>query len=393
MFNYAVYPILVRILDTANFGDFAAIMAISNQILGLLLAFNLISIYLVKSQGEAKAKAHAEVIQKVLIWIFLIITVLLVALSPYLHNLLHIENVSSFLILSAILVAAVPAVVWMGYLQGHKEMVRIGVYNTGSSLAKLILSIGLALAIGTMGAILGMLGGIFVGLVILLLYPGVKLPSIKTVFQKSEPEEIRYLLSLRRYILGCILVVGTFSFLQNYDITLAKALFEPSMAGVYSGVSVLSNALYYVSFLIIWIIMPEIQINNPTVNRRVLGTAYKLLGALTVAVVLGEVLAKNYATRILLGASFASQGSLLIFASLYQLTLVATTLYAFFLLVQRKKRSVVLAGLVFAFTVTLPAVFAHTLTGMILLLWGSLLLALLVYSLLINLYSLSSRKR
>lgn len=390
-FNYALYPILVRILNTANFGDFAAIIAISNQILGLLLAFNIILIYLVKSQGEDKAKAHAEVIQKSLIWLLLLMTVVMLAFSPFLHNLLHIKNLSSFLLLSIILLAAIPAVVWIGYLQGHKEMVRIGVFNVGASLAKLILSVGLAMAFGTTGAIAGILGGTAVGLLILAIYPGVKLPSIKTVFQKSQPTEKSYLLSLGRYMLSCVFVVGALSFLQNYDITLAKALFPPDMAGVYSGVSILSNALYYVSFLVIWIIMPEIQINNRAVNRRVLGTAYKLLSALAIVSIGGEFLAKNFITKVLLGPDFASQGKILIFASLYQLTLVAITLYAFYLLVQRKRRSILLAGLVFGLALFLPAYLTSSLTSMIVILWISLLLAIILYGLIITIYTGFSR--
>ena len=380
VFNYALYPILVRILNTSSFGDFAAITAISNQLLGLLLAFNIISIYLVKSQGEDEAKAHAEVIQKSLIWFFLLMTLAVLALSPFLHNLLHIQNVGSFFLLSIILMAAVPAVVWMGYLQGHKELVRVGLYNVTAALAKLILSTGLAIWLGTMGAIAGTLGGVLIGLAVLSIYPGVKLPSIRSIFQKSKPKEMQYLFTLKGYIFECLLAVGALSFLQNYDITLAKVLFQPATAGVYSGVSILSNALYYVSFLVIWIIMPEIQINNPKANRRVLGTAYKLLGALTVVAVAGELVLKNFITGALLGAGFASQGYLLIFATLYQLTLVGITLYVFYLLVQRKKRGAILAGLVFATTVSLPARFAHTPLEMIQILWLSLLIALGVYA-------------
>ncbi len=384
--NYSLYPILVRILNTRDFGDFAAIVAISNQILGILLAFNIISIYLVKSQPEETARRHAQIIQKTLIWFFLAATVLLLIASPALHSILKVQSVVSFVILAIILASAVPSIVWTGYLQGHKEMVRIGIYSLSASFAKLVMATVLAVLFGTTGAVWGLLAGSLVGLIVLRLMPGVKLPQLSTIFKGSDKGEKAFLLSLRGYFVGCILVVGGLSILQNYDITLAKILFSPVVAGAYSGISILSNALYYVSFLLIWIILPEIIIGDEKNNRRILGTAYKLLGALAVAAISVELVLKNTLAHLLLGTSAVGQGNLLIFASLYQLTLVGTALYAYYLLVNRSRRGGLLGGMVFTSAITIPAVFARSPLSMIQLLWASLLLSLFFYVLCLWLY-------
>ncbi len=386
LFNYALYPVLTRILSTRDFGDFAAILAISNQIMGMLVAFNVISIYLVKTQEE-KARAHAQVIQKTLIWIFLLATIVVAAASPYLHNLLKIKSVSSFIVLAMILATAVPAVIWTGYLQGHKEMIRVGVYNLGSSLGKFILIIALAGFLGTIGAIWGLLGGALLGLLILRVMPGVTLPKLSSIFEKSSSYDKKYLSGLRGYFLECLFVVGVLSFLQNYDITLAKALFKPDIAGTYSGISVLSNALYYLSFLLVWIILPEIKINNQSNNRRILGTAYKLLGLLALVTIFTEFLFKNTITKLLLGSQFSNQGDVLIFASLYQLTLVSITLYAFYLLVCRKRRAILLGGVVFGLSTIIPVIIANTPLEMIRYLWLALLVGVGVYGATVKFFS------
>ncbi|MDQ5972170.1 MAG: hypothetical protein QG553_329 [Patescibacteria group bacterium] len=384
--NYALYPVLVRVLNTSDFGDFAALVALSNQVMGILIAFNVISIYLVKSQKEERARAYAQVIQKMLIWFFVAAILILLLLSPLLSDLLKIDQAGSFLVLSIILITAVPAVVWTGYLQGHKEMVRIGVYNIASSASKFGLAVALAMVLGMNGGILGILGGAIIGLVILKVYPGVRLPQLKSLVQKSKPQDRQFVAGLRGYFLECLFVVGALSFLQNYDITLAKALFGPAEAGVYSGVSILSNALYYLSFLIVWIILPEIKIGDKKINRRILTTAYRLLAALTLAAITFELIFRDHLTQLLLGQEFANQGNLLVFASLYQLSLVAVTLYAYFLLINRKKRSAILGLLVFGTTALIPALFAQSPIDMIRLLWLSVVASFALYWLLVFVY-------
>ncbi len=384
LFNYALYPVLVRTLSAKEFGDFAVIVAISNQILGILLAFNIISIYLVKAHEEEKARNHAQVIQKFLIWVFLGATATMLVASPYLRNLLRVQDISSFFILALILLTAIPGIIWTGYLQGNKELVRVGGFNISAALAKFIFASMLAIAFGSNGGLLGILCGALVGLVVLRLVPGVRLPSIGSLFKKSGSEEHRFIIGLKSYILLCLLVVGVLSFLQNYDIILAKALFDPAVAGVYSGISILSNALYYVCFLLIWIILPEIEIENRANNRRMLVTGYKLLAMLGLVALSVELVFKSFLAKLLLGASFANQGNLLIFATLYQLTLVAITLYGFYLLLCRQKSSILLAGLVLVFSILMPLLFSNTPLEMIRTLWLSLLAGMASYGILLR---------
>lgn len=68
--NYLLYPALTRVLNPQEFGDFATIMAISGQVLAILVSFNLMSIYLVKKYPEEEAREKVQIIQKILIWLF-----------------------------------------------------------------------------------------------------------------------------------------------------------------------------------------------------------------------------------------------------------------------------------------------------------------------------------
>jgi O-antigen/teichoic acid export membrane protein len=385
-FNYALYPVLVRILDTQQFGDFAAITAISNQILGILFAFNIISIYLVKGMEEGTAKHHAQNIQRLLIWFFLTLTAAILIFSPFLKTVLRVEEISSFFLLSALLVIAVPGNIWNGYLQGHKELVRIGISALAASIGKFVFSTLLAALFGVLGGIWGIIGGAILGLLVLHFLQGVTLPTLRSFFHKTSRADREFLLALKSYVLICIFVVGTLSFLQNFDIILAKALFDRETAGIYSGVSVLSNALYFMSFLLIWIILPEIQLNNHANNKRILATGYKLLVGGGLAVLTVEIIGKDYIAKLLLGPEFSNQGMLLVVASLYQLTLVGIALYAFYLLVCKKARAGLLACLALVCSIILPNLFGNSPLSMVTSLWLGLLAALLFYFALIKIH-------
>jgi O-antigen/teichoic acid export membrane protein len=350
-------------------------MAISAQVLAILLTFNLISIYLVKNRSEEEAREKVQVIQKVLIWFFLGATVLLLVAAPLVRERLHIADPLTFAILALLLFAAVPSVIWTGYLQGHNRLIKVGISSVAAAFAKLIFALLFASLWGVSGALWGVLTGGVLSLVVVRLIAGMRLPSLRSSISSLSKTQGTFLGGVFGYIVWSAIVVGALGVLQNIDIVYAKALFPPAEAGVYSGISVLSNALYFVSFVLIWIVLPVVTFENPRHNRRLLRTAYSLLGAMAAGAVLAEFLLRGVLSTFLLGSAFGGQGNVLIIASLYQIALVGATLYAYYLLVLRRRRALLLAGCVF-----LPAIAAPTLfpPGDTMTLITTLLLALLL---------------
>ncbi|MCA9328665.1 hypothetical protein KC959_02755 [Candidatus Saccharibacteria bacterium] len=346
--SYLIYPVLARLLSLSQFGDYVTIIGISNQALGILLAFSVLSIALVKQYGEKEANVKARVIQKVLLWLFMALSVVLLILSPLLQQLLNIQYGASFIALAAIMLLSVPMNIWTGFLQGNKEQIRVGLFAVGSALVKFVLIIMFAQLYGTLGGLFGFALGTLLGLALLYWLPGKEVPSLRSVFTKLHKSEKLFLPDNKWYMLQAVFVVGSLVFLQNYDLIRVKALFDPASAGIYSGISVFSNALYFVVFLLIWILLPEFSVHNPTNNRRVLRTAYIVIAGLILCVLFGGIAFANKLLPLLLGQSFAGQSTTLIVASLYQISLVSVALYAFYLLVLRKKRSTLLSGSVLA---------------------------------------------
>jgi O-antigen/teichoic acid export membrane protein len=379
--NYALYIFLAHILNVRDFGDFAVIMALSNQILGILLSINLTSIYLVKAEGSEKAKHKLQIVQKMLIWAFLIIILLLGFVWPILINWLKIKDSVTLLLLAAMLLCSIPSIIWTGFLQGHKKLFEVGVFNFSSSSFKFIFALIFGYVGGVVGSLSGVLLGLMLGLTTLKIIARTNLPAIRTIFSRLTSDERLVVKDLRSYIIGSTIIVGLLSILQNIDITYAKVLFSPDVAGVYSGISILSNSIYYVALMLIWIVLPEISIENSTHNYRLLKTSYKLLSVLALGVVLVEYIFKNGLTSLLLGDKFSGQGSILIYASLYQILLVGVTLYAYYLLVLRDIKALILCLCIVLPSATLPWILGHNTLAMVRALVYSILLGIVMYSL------------
>jgi O-antigen/teichoic acid export membrane protein len=379
--NYGLYIFLAHILNVRDFGDFAVIMALSNQILGILLAINLTSIYLVKSEGSERAKIDLQTIQKLLIWFFIAFIILLGFIWPSLVHWLKIQDSIALLILALMLLCSIPSIIWTGFLQGHKKLFEVGLFNFSSSAFKFIFALALGYIGGLVGSLSGVLIGLLLGLLTVRITAHIELPSVRTIFSKLTANEKVVVSGLRSYIIASTLVVGFLSLLQNIDITYAKVLFDPNTAGVYSGISILSNSIYYIALMLIWIVLPEISIENNAHNQRLLKTSYRLLAVLGLVIVLIELIFKNILASLLLGSKFSGQGDLLVYASMYQILLVGVTLYAFYLLVLRDVRALILCGCIIIPSATLPWIFGNTTLEMIRNLFYSILLGTIIYSL------------
>ncbi|MEI8187473.1 MAG: hypothetical protein WCG30_00820 [Candidatus Saccharibacteria bacterium] len=360
VFNYLLFPVAARILNTREFGDFTTISALSNQILGIFLAFNVISIYLVKTNSEIEAREKSQVILKILIWLLAIITLLTIILSPVLKNKLQIVSGGGFLLLALIVLVSLPAIVWNGYLQGHKETDKVGLFALTSAVFKLIISAALLYLFGVAGGLLGISLGIVCGLIILFFSTKRNLPNLISVFSRIKPSDNKFVASISKYVIEAILVVGGLGFLQNIDILYAKSMFSPHTAGIYSGISTISNSVYYICFLLVWVLLPEIDINNSKNNKKVVGTAYKFLGIISLLVISAELLFSKLIVQIFLGNKFVGQSSLLVIATMFQIALVAITIYAYYLLVLRNRKSMLMAFMVIVPTIVFPLFFNKT---------------------------------
>lgn len=367
--NYLLYPVLARLMPAGDFGDVSAVAVLAAQIGGIMLAFNVVSLYVVRTLGQDEGLSVLDLVQKLLVQILVVFTAVLMAAGPWLIHVLKINNPLTFLGLGIFLILTVPAVIWTGILQARNEMARIGVYNASSAGIRLMLAVAFTLAgWGAPGAIFGIVAGQAAGLLVTKLAPGGKLPVPKNLLAPLRKSDLTTLRELLPYVLQALFVMLVFSLLFSADLMLAKVLFSRQEAGLYAGVSSFARIIFYSSSLVIWILLANL--NHPERNRIVLRNSLAIIAGIGAVLIAIYLLLGDWLIREVLGKQYLEARHLLEIASLFQA--VASLLYAYtlYLLVLRKRMPYMLAGAIGACSVGLGLAIGGDvkglLTGMIL---------------------------
>ena len=342
--SYLLYPVLAQLITPEQFGDVGVVIALAGQIGGLLLAFNVVSIYIVDTHEHEHALKITETIQKIVIQILLATTGLMMLASPLLSHTLKIGTGWTLLGMGLLLLLNVPAVVWTGYLQGHNELARIGVYNVVVAASKLACAVILCLAgLGAAGAIMGILAGQLVGLGVIRRVPGTQLPSARGTLSKISPDEARRVRPLAGYVVESLIVVGVFSVLFAIDIVLAKAFFAPYLAGLYAGVAAVGRIVFFSASILTWIMLANLTSHDLKKSRDTLIHYLGLIAVLGAAAIALFWVASSLIVRVSLGQAYELLAPQLWLAGLNQLIAAMLYAYTLYLLILRKSQPATLA--------------------------------------------------
>jgi O-antigen/teichoic acid export membrane protein len=342
--SYLLYPVLAKLITPEQFGDVSVVIALAGQIGGLLLAFNVVSIYIVDTHEHEHALRITETIQKIVIQVLLAATGVVMLASPWLSHALKIGSSWTLLGLGLLLLLNVPAVVWTGFLQGHNELARIGIYSLVVAAAKLAGAVVLTLAgLGAPGAIIGILVGQLVGLWVVRMVPGTQLPSAKGAVSKITAAEVKVVRPLAGYVAESLTVVGVFSVLFAIDIVLAKAFFAPYLAGLYSGVAALGRIIFFGTSILTWIMLANLTTHDLAKSRATLMRYLGLIAGLGAVAVAVFWLSSPLIVRLSLGPVYQLLAPQLWLAGLSQLIAALLYAYTLYLLVLRRARPAVLA--------------------------------------------------
>lgn len=356
--NYFLYPALARILSSSDFGDISALLALATQVGGVFIAFNIISIYLVKTHPDSSHQ-KLGLIQNQLLRTFLILTLIALLSYPWLKQFLHLASGLYIVPLVVILASSIPVALWTGYFQGKGELARVGAFNICSSLAKLLLSIAGAYYWGGLGALLGITIGQIVGIVAVLRLPGAKPPRLsltKTVVRHSTDSS--YLKSIKAYVSSTIVCVLLLAVLQAADLIAIKNLLSPHDAGLYAGLGSLARIIFFGGFILIWLTLAEFKLTAGRHNRRLTSLVAGAILLLSSLFVLVMHTADRLVVNIFLGNHYYDQTALTL-ASIFQSLVLLITFYVYSLLVRGNRQSALLITVCVAATAGIATTFAH----------------------------------
>lgn len=343
--NYLLYPSLSRILTSSELGDVGVVLNIFAQVGSILLALNLVSIYLLSRQEEETARAQIVVIQNNLLRLCFFISAATVILFPILKNVLKIESYGSLTGMLGMLFVVVPAVMWSGYMQGKQLLGVLGIYNIINSLSKTLGAILFALiGLGATGTIFGFGIGFILSLAALKILSPFKLPKIPiNPFFKIDTSSIK---NIRGLVRRSIITTSLLSVFYSIDIFSAKILLNPADAGIYIGLSTIASAVFFLIMTVAWIIIPNFSKNDIKHNQLLIYKCIAGVFAFTIIACLLFWWKGHSFINLALGETYTTYSSILWKIGLSQGIIGLLSMLALFSIVRERKYGTSMAFIV-----------------------------------------------
>ena len=305
--NYLYYPILGRLLEPAAFGETQAAISIYTQASVFFQVLSLVSVGIItKYSSKVIRNQINDELSRLALFFSLFMLVATVAFSPLLKDFFNFGSVVPFLVLAVSLIVSVPLAFANSFLQGTQRFWTLAGGNLLASISKILLSAGFVL-LGFEAA--GAIGGLVCAQVTALIYALNKGRGLRH-FVGEHLHLRRPKLSILKpelpYI-GIVLATSlTTNLLLSFDILVVKHVFPPEQAGLYAGISIISNIIYFITAPLAAVLIPSIKPGQSNAkNSHILKRSLFLTGLIGGGVLMLFASVPSFVVNTLLGAEYA----------------------------------------------------------------------------------------
>ena len=305
--NYLYYPVMGRLLDPASFGETQTVISIITQTATFLQVLGLVSVTIITKyeDKEYREKLGNELSRLTLMFSVISLTAVIL-FSPLLKNFFHFYSTAPFFILAASLLVSVPVSFANAYLQGHKRFGTLAISNVLGGVTKLLFSIGFVLlGFKTIGAV----GGLVAAQLLTLIYALNKGRGIKHFVAGNlhlKRPDIQLIKPELPFTLMVLATSITTNLLLSFDILVVKHFFPPAQAGLYTGISIISNIIFYLCGPFASVLVPSLKPGAAAkANLMLLKRSLLLTGGLGGIVLIMFLAVPHLIVTILLGHTYA----------------------------------------------------------------------------------------
>lgn len=243
--SYAFYFLMARMLSIEDYGLLYSLIALTylftvpHETIRTVIARYTVDLATKKKYGKIKYFFITSV-KKIFMYSLIAFFVFL-ALLPLLTKFLRASLAELIIIGSSLLIAFLLPIIW-GLLQGLQKFGHLGMNNSIEGIAKLAIAATLVLiGLGVSGALismpLSMLIAFFAGF-----WPLKKIINAKT--EKFKEKKII------RYSLAAFIIFLFFVAMYSIDVIIARYFFSEKLSGLYSGASLISKFILFISITI-----------------------------------------------------------------------------------------------------------------------------------------------
>lgn len=302
--NYGLNLALARLLPPADFGD-------ANLAINLVLAAAVVAatLQLVATKAVAADPGSREAVRSSLVrlaWIAgAIVAVGLAGGAGFLAEALQVSTPWMFVILGLGLPVYFVQAVHRGVLQGELRIGRLAVTYGIEALVRVVGATALVWAgFGVIGASVGIAASFVASAVVARAKAGAPAGAVAGAVPWVR---------LRPALLGATVLLTGQVVINNGDLVLSKAYFDPTTAGVYASAALIGRAVFFLSWSVVHAVFPVAAkaAASPTARRRAVGAAAALVAAIGASALVVTLVAGEGIARVLFGSEYGPAAALL----------------------------------------------------------------------------------
>ncbi|MAG47626.1 hypothetical protein CL617_03395 [archaeon] len=303
-FGYLFHFFVARLLGPSSYGILGSLLSI---LYILTIPFNTIQTAIARFTSEFNSKKEegkiAFLLRKSTKKMFIagvVLSIILILLTPSLKSFLKIESSSPFIVLSFITIFVLLLPIIRGVMQGLQDFNKLGlnlilegVFKFG--LGVLFVLIGLQVN-GAVGAIIASFGiPFFIGFYNLRKYLKIKeVPIEKT--------------KLYKYSVNLLILLSALTIFYSIDVLLVKHYFSSKEAGFYAAASLLGKVIFFGTLSITQVMFAKVSDNlfNKKAFKRIMYQSLLVIGTFGLGTFLFYILFPNFTINLFVGQEFAA---------------------------------------------------------------------------------------
>lgn len=332
-FGYLFQIYVARALGPEDYGVFGSLFA---SFMILTIPVGTVQTVISRYTSEYKVEGDYSKVKLLMISAFkklskisLIGFVLMVIMSIPFAIFLKMPNPVPIIILGITLFFTFTSPIFRGALQGLQNFKWLAIINVSQTFFKLLFGILLiSMGFGLNGAIFAFSFGYLIPLFLNLvpLYSIFKVNNVNVNFS-----------GIYRYSYLVLIATGILTFMQNIDVILVKHLFTSYEAGIYSAISNVGKAIFFLGTGLSASLFPKVSEfrNNSQASLGLLKKGIFSLSILSIVFIVGCFLFDKIIVNILFGLSYTEGAFLLPYFSIALSFLGLTSVLIYYLIAKK----------------------------------------------------------
>lgn len=280
--NYIIYPLIGRILPTSDYTDVTVALSLFTQISVFFSSIVAVTIGLSKVHDSDEIAVKIEALQRYLLKIFMYLLIVFFLLSPMFMKAANIPLIFA-VPLSIMLILSIPVSTISGYLNGKKQLIKLGIVLGLISTIQFTLAVLTAMftssGIATMMAF--SLAQLISTFVIYAIYSAEKLPN---PFRDLKLQKTLDDLKTKKIIAYSIWVAGALtvlSIMQIADLLIVRKLVNVDIR-MYTDIYTISRIVFFVGTIFIWPFLGKVSIKSHKENSKSIISLLAVIVTITV---------------------------------------------------------------------------------------------------------------